>query len=275
VNVTGAGVPPAPLGLPLAGRSVIVTRSADQATGLIEPLEALGAEVLLMPVIAVSDPEDWGPVDRAVHVLDTYDWIVLTSANGVDWFDERLRRLGRTLAATEARFAAVGTTTAARLRERGVEPALVPEHFHAEGLVEAFRALHAPAGMRVLVPRAAEAREVLPDELRALGFEVDVVPVYRLVTAMPPPDVIERLRAGGVNAVTFASGGTVRRFVDVLRGAGLDPQEALAGVTVASIGPVTTQALHAFGIGADVEAREAGAAALAEALAVHFAGASR
>jgi uroporphyrinogen III methyltransferase / synthase len=258
--------------MPLTGRSVIVTRTADQATGLIGPLEALGADVLLMPVIAVADPEEWGPVDKAVAGIASYAWIVLTSANGVDWFDERLRKLGRTLTDLDGivRFAVVGSATAARLRERGVEPALVPDRFRAEGLVEAFRALGAPAGTRVLILRAAEAREVLPEELRTAGFMVDVVPVYRLVTALPPPGVLERLRAGGVDAVTFASGGTARRFGEVLRGAGLDPNEALAGVAVASIGPVTSDALRELGVEPDVEAATANAGALAQALGRYF-----
>ena len=268
--MTGAGQPAPTCDRPLAGRSVIVTRTADQATGLIEPLEALGAEVVLMPVIAIADPEDWGPVDEAIHELDAYDWIVLTSANGVDWFDERLRKHGRTLAEARSRYAVVGSATAERLRERGVEPALVPEEFRAEGLVAEFRVLGEPAGTRVLVPRAAEAREVLPDDLRALGLDVDVVPVYRLVTALPAPGVLDRLRAGGVNAVTFASGGTARRFLEVLRGSGLDPHEVLAGVAIASIGPVTSDALRELGLEPDIEAPETTSAALASALAAHF-----
>lgn len=252
--------------LPLRGRSVVVTRAAEQATGLIGPLEALGADVLLMPVIAVADPEDWGPVDEAIRSLDSYDWIVLTSSNGVDCFDERLRKVGRTIADARARFAVVGSVTAAALRERGVEPALVPERFHAEGLVEAFAALDEPTGARVLIPRAAEAREVLPEELRDLGFRVDVVPVYRLKAALPQVDVIDRLSAGGVNAVTFASGGTARRFVEVLRAARLDAPEVLAHTAVVSIGPVTTAALAELGIGVDAEAAEATAQALVAAV---------
>jgi len=252
--------------LPLSGRSVIVTRSAEQAAGLVEPLEVLGAEVLLMPVIAVADPEDWGPADEAIRDLDSYDWIVLTSVNGVDRFDERLRGHGLALADVCARCAVVGSATAARLREHGVEPALVPEEFRAEGLVAGFRAMEDPHGARVLVPRAAEAREVLPDDLRAIGFAVDVVPIYRLVAATPPPAVIERLRTGRVDAVTFASGGTARRFVEALHAAGLDEAEVLERTAVASIGPVTTEALRGLGIEVAVEARESTAAALVEAV---------
>ncbi len=260
---------------PLAGTSVVVTRSADQATGLVEALEAFGADVLLMPVIAIADPSDWEPFDAAVRRLDSYDWIVFTSTNGVDLFEQRLSRLGRRLSDLRVRFAAVGRATAERLAARGAVPDMVPRAARAEALVEAFRDLGAAAGARVLLPRAEEAREVLPDELRALGFTVDVVPMYRLVTALPPPGVLERLRAGGVSAVTFASGGTARRFVDVVRDAGLDAGELLAGLTVASIGPVTSEALRELGVEPDVEAREASAASLAEALADHFRGRCR
>ena len=263
-------------GRPLSGRTVVVTRTADQATGLIEPLEALGAEVILMPVIAVADPLDWAPVDAAIRALPSYDWVVLTSANGVDWFDERLRSVGRTLAEVEGpRFAVVGSVTAEHLLKRGVEPALVPAQFRAEGLVEAFASLGAASGPRVLILRAEEAREVLPDELRALGFEVDVVPVYRLITAIPPPGALERLRAGGVNAVTFASGGTARRFVETLRNAGMDAAATLAGLSVVSIGPVTTDALRDMGIAVDAEAPIATAEAMAAAVVGALSGGAR
>ncbi|MDO8964781.1 MAG: uroporphyrinogen-III synthase [Coriobacteriia bacterium] len=262
-------------GAPLAGRSVVVTRAADQAAGLAEPLEALGAEVLLLPVIAVADPLDWSPVDAAIAELDTYDWIVLTSTNGVDRFDGRLRSGGTSLAEVAgARVAVVGSATAVRLREHGVEPALVPDRFHAEGLVEAMRHAGAGPGTRVLVPRAEEAREVLPDELRSMGCTVDVVHVYRLVTAPAEPGVVARLASGGVDAVTFASGGTARRFIEMLLAAGVDPDAVMRSVMVASIGPVTTEALRELGFEADLEARESTAESLAEALAGRLADAS-
>ena len=260
---------------PLGGRSVVVTRAVEQAAGLTAPLAAVGAEVLVMPVIAVAAPESWDAADAAIEHLDSYDWIVLTSTNGVDAFDERLRVHGLRIADLEAsRVAAIGSATAARLAEVGVVPAIVPERYRAEGLVDALRVIGPAAGSRVLIARAAEAREVLPEELRDLGFCVDVAPVYRVVAVEPPADVLERLADGSVDAVVFASGGTARRFVDVLAAEGLDAAELLVAPVVASFGPVTTDALHELGIAVDAQADEPTADALVEALIRRFGDAS-
>jgi uroporphyrinogen III methyltransferase/synthase len=261
---------------PLRGRSIVVTRAAEQASGLAGPLAALGAEVLLMPVVAVEAPMDWGPADDAIERLDSYDWIVLTSVNGVDAFADRLTQHGLRIKDLGCkRVAAVGPATATRLREAGVEPAIVPREFRAEGLVSELRTIGPGAGRRVLIARASEAREVLPDDLRGAGFDVDVVPVYRVVAAAPPVEVLERFDTGTVDAVVFASGGTARRFVEVLARAGIDARETLVGPVVASIGPVTTDALHELGIAVDVQAEEATAASLVRALVERFAEGSR
>jgi uroporphyrinogen-III synthase len=164
------------------------------------------------------------------------------------------------------RVAVIGSATAAHLRDLGIEPAIVPDRFRAEGLVEALRAIGPQAGARVLIARAAEAREVLPLELREFGFEVDVVPLYRVITVDPPPDVLDRLESGTADAVVFASGGTARRFAEVLVARGLDPAALLTRPVVASIGPVTTDALHALGITVDVQAATATSASLVEGL---------
>lgn len=259
----------------LRGRSVVVTRAVEQAAGLTEPLAAAGAEVLVMPVIAVAAPESSDAADAAIERLDSYDWIVLTSTNGVDALDDRMRLHGLRVGDLDgARVAAIGSATAARLEELGVVPALIPERFRAEGLVDALRIIGPGAGPRVLIARATEAREVLPVELRGLGFEVDVVPVYRVVAVEPPADVLERLAAGSVDAVVFASGGTARRFADALATEGMDAAALLVGPVVASFGPVTTDALHELGIAVDVQADEPTAEALVDALVRRFGDAS-
>ena len=261
------------LGAPLAGRSVIVTRARAQAAALAEPLEALGAEVLCFPVIATVDPEDWDSADRAIARLGDYDWVVFTSTNGVDRFLERFRvRGGSRDVLAGAQIAAVGAATAARIRRQGLEPALVPADFRAEGLIEEFQRRVAAVGAgvdlrwRVLIPRALQAREILPEALRGLGCEVDVVPVYRTILPEPDPTVLERLRAGTVDAVTFTSGSTVRNFLQLLEAAGLEAARALHGVILASIGPVTTDVLRELGYDADVEALEPTTTSLAAAL---------
>lgn len=253
--------------LPLSGRSVILTRAAEQSSALAGPLTALGAEVLIMPVIAIVAPEDWAPADRAIERLGEYDWIVLTSTNGVDALDARMHEHGLRLAdLQDRRIAVVGSATAARLRGFGLEPAIVPEKFRAEGLIDALRSIGPQAGERVLIARAAEAREVLPSDLRDLGFQVDVVPVYRVVSVDPPADVLDRLETGRVDAVVFASGGTARRFAEVVTSQGLDPAALLVDPIVASIGPVTTEALHELGVAVDVQAATATSASLVAGL---------
>ncbi len=261
----------APTGAPLSGRSVIVTRTLAQAHTLVEPLEALGAEVLAFPVLETVDPEDWAPLDAAIANLATYDWVVLTSTNGVDRFLKRFRAVtGPRDAILGTRFAAVGSATAKKLAKHGLPPALVPEDFRAEGLVEAFREMGAGPGCRVLIPRAEEAREILPDELRAMGCDVDVVCVYRTQPAAPDPAVVERLQAGTVDAVTFTSGAIARGFVSALLAAGLDAGQVLGHLSVVSIGPVTSDAIREMGYVVDVEAAESTMGSLVDAIAESF-----
>jgi uroporphyrinogen III methyltransferase/synthase len=261
----------APTGAPLSGRSVIVTRTLAQAHTLAGPLAALGAEVLAFPVLSTADPADWAPLDAAIADLASYDWVVLTSTNGVDRFLRRFRAVGGPRdTILGAKFAAVGSATAEKLAKHGLPPALVPTDFRAEGLVEAFRELGAGPGWRVLIPRAEDAREVLPDELRAMGCEVDVVCTYRTQLAAPDPAVIERLREGSVDVVTFTSGAIARGFVSAIAAAGLDAEQILAHLTVASIGPVTSDAVREMGFAVDLEAAKSTMGSLAEAIAGYF-----
>ena len=255
------------LGAPLVGRSVVVTRTRAQAASLADPLEALGAEVLAFPVLDTVDPEDWGPADAAIADLASYDWIVLTSTNGVERFLRRLKAVGGSREALlGSKFAAVGSATAEKLRRHGLPPHLVPQDFRAEGLVSALHELGAGPGWRVLVPRALEAREVLPEALRDLGVIVDVVPVYRTVRVPADEGVLARLRAGSVDCVSFTSGAIATAFVASLEDGGVDPVEALARAAIASIGPVTSDALESLGYVRDLEAPEATMESLAAAI---------
>lgn len=257
---------------PLAGRTIIVTRAREQARSLIEPLEALGAEVIACPVIEIVDPPDWTPADEAIEHLERYDWVVFTSTNAVERFLARMLVRGRGPEMLDAvQVAAVGATTARALERHGITPALVPpKEFRAEGLVDEFVARGAGPGWRVLIPRALEAREVLPEVLRQRGVAVDIAPVYRTVPATPPSEAVERLREGRVDAVTFTSPSTVRNFVALLTTVGLDPSAVLERVAAASIGPVTSDALRAAGMAAAIEAEPSTVEGLVAGIRAHF-----
>ena len=258
-------------GKPLAGVSVLVTRTREQSAALAGPLETLGAEVVAMPVIEVADPVNGAPLEAALDRLETYDWVILTSVNAVKRLFARLAARGAVAidVLRGLKVAAVGSATAAGLRARGVEPDLVPKDFRAEGIVEAFGELGIGAGTRVLIPRAAEAREVLPERLTALGAEVDAVDLYRLVPIAADPTVVERLERGEIDVITFASGATARHFVTALETAGIDPAAILGKTAVASVGPVTTAGIRKLGYEVDVEAATSTMESLVAAIAAH------
>jgi len=230
---------------PLFGRSVVVTRAREQASGLRAKLEMLGAEVVELPSIAIE------PVAFTLPPLADFEWIVFTSANGVGAFFERgLDRSGldsRALAGL--RVAAIGPGTAAALRARGIRADLVPERFVAESLLDAFPEPGA-RGAGVLLARAEQARDVLPAGLGERGYRVDVLPVYRTVRAEPDPAAVDRVRRGDVDAITFTSSSTVTNLCDLL-GTVPDPQPL-----VISIGPVTSRTAIERRLRVDVEAVE-------------------
>jgi uroporphyrinogen III methyltransferase/synthase len=228
---------------PLFGRSVLVTRAREQASALRAHLEALGAEVVELPAIAVE------PLDVKLPALDDYSWLVFTSVNGVvGFFDRGLDAVGldaRTLAAI--RVAAIGPGTEQTLRARGIRADLVPQRAVAESLLDTFPEPVA-RGERVLIARAEQGRDVLPDGLAARGYAVDVLPVYRTVPAPADPALLTRLRAGGVDAIAFTSSSTVANLCDAW-GTVPDPQPI-----VVSIGPITSDTARTRGLRVDVEA---------------------
>jgi hydroxymethylbilane synthase len=229
---------------PLSGLRIMVTRANRQAAALSQALIANAAEAIACPVIRI-EPIPVAP--RSLDDLASYEWLVLTSANGVDRLVDVLRQTGRTLPA-HIKVAAIGPETAARSRAAGIEPALVPERFIAEDLAAALAAVMAP-NARILLARAAGARDVLPEHLRARGARVDVVETYR---AVPPPDLRPRLAAclTRVDMVTFTSSSSVRHFVGALDGHLADR------ITVACIGPITAQTARDLGLRVDIIAQE-------------------
>jgi uroporphyrinogen III methyltransferase/synthase len=256
---------------PLFGRRMVVTRARSQAGVLAERLEALGADVLPFPTIRLVSHAADPAVRRAVAAAPGYDWIVLTSANGVRVFFEAfaaaagdVRRLGAT------RFAAIGSETARELETHLIRPEVVPADFRAEGLVEALSA-HGVAGARVLLPRAAGARSLLPDRLRTLGATVDDVATY---AAVAPTDadvdgLLAALRAGDVQALTFTSSSTVRNFMALVGAAGGAMLREHPPV-IACIGPITSETAREHGLKVHVQPDVYTIDALCAALAGHF-----
>jgi len=253
---------------PLAGWRIVVTRAAQQSGGLRERLEQQGAEVLLLPTIEIVPPESLAPLDDALRQTRQFDWLVVTSANAVRVMDERLTALGlgaRSLA--HLRCAAVGPSTADALRSMGLAVDVVPERYVGEALADALA--DRVRGQRVLLVRAAVARDVVPEALAAAGARVTVVDAYRTVV---PADAVGRARTVFSEplpgAVVFTSGSTVSHLLDVLREAGLafPPQ-----VACVSIGPVTSAALRDAGLVVAAEAEMASLDALVDACARLFA----
>lgn len=248
---------------PLHGLRVGVTRAASQGDDLIEALEAQGADTLAMPTLDFAPPLDAGPLQVALATLAEWHWLVFTSTNGVDFFMRALHGRGldaRALAGLK--LACVGPATVKALRAWGLRADRIPDRFVAEGLIAAFEA--DLTGQRVLVARAAEAREVLPEALRARGAEVQVVPVYRSVTPPLAPGVVGAIAAGHLDLITFTSASTVTRLMSQLDPVGQATLRARVGALC--IGPVTAEAARAAGLRVDVCAPSHTAEGLVDAL---------
>ncbi len=256
---------------PLFGTTVLVTRPREQAGEFADLLTAYGAHVIAFPTIAIIPPADWGPLDRALADLAGYDWIVFTSVNGVRFFFERLRALGRDVRAVgHARFCAIGPRTAEALASRGFRADLIPAEYQAEGILEAFKKENLK-GARVLLPRAEVARDLLPDELRGRGATVTVVVAYRTIRPETDAESIKaQLQRGAIGVVTFTSSSSVRNYVELFA----DQHDACAltaNAVVACIGPITAETAESFGFKVRVRAKENTIPALADAIVGHFA----
>lgn len=256
---------------PLFGRRVLVTRTREQAGALGDLLAESGAEVIECPAIRLVDPPSLAPLDAAIARLESYDWVVLTSANGVDRLMARIERGGRDARALHrARIAAIGPETARALARHHLRADLVPDDFRAEGLLDALDAASV-AGRRFLLPRAAGARAILPERLRAAGAEVDEVVTYRAETPEESVDLLRRtLDEAPLDVLTFTSSSTVTGFVTLLErafpGTG---RERVAGAAVACIGPITAATAAEQGLHADVVPGRYTIPALVEALIAH------
>lgn len=255
--------------LPLAGRVILVTRARQQAGRFAALLEEAGARVLLAPTIVIESPESWTPLDEALARSRAYQWAIFTSVNGVEMVRRRLERAGRGREAlASCRIAAIGPATAEALRAWGLPAEVVPEEYVAEGLVARLQSMIRPRE-RVLLPRAAETRDLLVRELGALGAVVDEVAAYRTRAATErAAELREALTRREVDVVTFTSSSTVRNFAALFSSAELDP--LMAAVVVACIGPVTRATAAGLGLTTAIMPAEYTIPALARAIVSHF-----
>ena len=233
----------------LAGQTVLVTRSGEQAQELRQLLVARGATVLEQPGIYVSAPDDWQPVDAAISRLKEFDWVVFSSSNGVHYLIDRLQdRMGSISALALKNLAAIGPGTAAAMARYGLVADVIPSEYRAEALADAL-VMYAP-GKRFLLARANRGRDVLPNQLIAAGAIVEQIVVYGTYdVTSPDPQVAAALSAGGIQWVTVTSSAIARAIVGLFG-------EDLRKAKLASISPVTTQVLCELGYAPKVEARD-------------------
>lgn len=238
---------------PLFGKTVVVTRARAQASALTKKLEAQGARVLEVPAIKIVPPADFTPLDKAISEINTYKWLILTSVNGVEFFFDRLLKAGKDARALcGVKIAAIGSATADALKGYGITADLIPSAYKAEELADALAA-DTKAGDKLLLARAKVARNVLPERLRALGAQVDVVTAYETVAdCQNKEELLEALESGEASLVTFTSSSTVTNLLDVLG----DKKDLLNNVALAAIGPVTADTLKEHGLTPAVSAAE-------------------
>ena len=245
---------------PLAGKRIVVTRAPAQSETITVALEALGAEVVSFPTIAIE------PIDALFDVgsLSAFDWVVFTSGNAVTCFGLVLERAGLPFDLQGVRVCAVGPATRATLEERGIAVSMVPEDFSGDGVLDAFQDLEIDMlGQRILVPRGELATSLMPDGLRSLGAEVAEPIVYRTVCPEVAEDAIDALVALQPDIVTFTSASTARHFAQIL---GPDRLGLLAEVLYASIGPQTTAAAEAAGLSVTISAAQHDVVGLVDAI---------
>lgn len=258
------------LSLTLNNQTVLVTRAAKQAQVFRTLLEKQGAYVIEMAALEIQPPSSWEPLDQAIRRLPSFDWLILTSANGVKYFFQRLDKLNIDRALlNELKIAVVGKKTAKVLEKQGVNPTYIPPDFVADSLVETFP--DALSQQKILFPRVESGgREVLIQEFQQKNAEVIAVPAYQSNRpANADPVAIEALKAQQVDIITFASSKTVQFFCELLTpifGSGGNLKQELEKVAIASIGPQTSHACRNWLGRCDIEAQEYTLEGLTQAL---------
>ena len=253
----------------LRGKRILVTRARSQASSLVQRIESLGGEVVEFPTIEIRRPESYGPLDQAINQIGSYDWLIFTSVNGVEQFLNRFEKLEKNIADLAGiEVGAIGPETAKRLTAAEIQPSLVPKQYQAEGILEALIP-ETVLGKRILIPRAAKARDILPETLRQWGARVDVVEAYQ--TVLPQQDVsalCKSLREGTIDMITFTSSSTATNFAAMLRDQ--DLPRLLSRAVIACIGPITRKTVEDMGMRPEVVSEEFTIPGLVSAMVDYF-----
>ncbi|ACB84708.1 uroporphyrinogen-III C-methyltransferase [Natranaerobius thermophilus] len=254
---------------PFFNKNILVTRARSQASELSYKISQLGGQPVEFPTIKIEKPDTYQPLDEAIKKLAEYNWLVFTSVNGVKHFFNRLENLDydcRQLAGLKT--CAIGSKTKESLEEKGIKADVVPQEYRAEALIDLMKE-QVKSGDRVLIPRAKEAREVLPEALREQGLKVDVITAYETVKDTKDTEKVRKmLKQNELDAITFTSSSTVKNFVEVLElNVGLnEPGAVLANTHIACIGPITASTCQQYGIEVNSIANEYTIPGLVESL---------
>ena len=252
---------------PLFGKGIVVTRPKHQADDLARLLGKAGARAIFFPTIKIVPPHDWSGLDAALNKLDTYNWIIFTSANGVQYFFERLHELNKDIRELKGiKICCIGPATAWQIKKRGIKVDLVPEYYISEGILKSFAALDLQ-GQKVFIPRAASARDVLPEGLRKMGASVDVVAAYEtIISGKKKEELLELIRDNRVDVIIFTSSSTVINFSEIMGEDFILPQQ----IKIACIGPVTEAAAHKAGFNVAIRQKEYTMDGLVQSLIRYF-----
>ncbi|OGW20051.1 MAG: uroporphyrinogen-III C-methyltransferase [Nitrospirae bacterium GWA2_46_11] len=236
---------------PLFGQRVLVTR---EYTEDYSPLEDLGAEIFEFPTIKIAPPENYKELDETIEKIETYNWLIFTSANGFQYFIQRLLDKEKDIRDLKGiKICAIGTKTAGKINNYGIKVDLIPEEFNAEGLIKAFG--QNLKGIKILLPRAEKAREIFPEKVSELGGEIDTPVAYRAIKPEKHGKRLKRfLKEGRITIATFTSAATFNNFIDIM---GDDALDVLKDVTIAVIGPVTAKAIEKAGLKVSIMPEEA------------------
>ncbi|HPD61727.1 MAG TPA: uroporphyrinogen-III synthase [Thermodesulfobacteriota bacterium] len=254
---------------PLKGKRILITRPEGQAKDFIDALRDQGAEPISFPTIRIIPPRDWTKVDKAIENLSEYDLLIFTSVNGVKFFFKRLKDKGKNIRfLKKLKMAAIGPKTAAAIEQFHLRVNVVPKKFQGEAIVEALEK-EGITGKRFLLPRAENARNILPQEIKKRGGHIDVVTVYRTGKGEGNIQHVKELfRKKLIDVITFTSSSTVKNFMELLGRENIT--EMIRGAVVASIGPITADSAASLGIRTDIMPENYTIPGLVKAISEYF-----